>query len=285
MTIHDVAQLSPDWHELRRGIPTASDFHRIIQAKSGLPSKSQEGYARQLCEDIKCLNPKYFSDGGKPVNVHIERGRNLEEEAIAWYAMTRNVETRRVGFVATDDGRFGCSPDALIIHDGKYVGGIEVKCPAVEKHDKHIKRGSLPLTYKAQTHGGISVTGLPYWVFLEYCPDSITPTLCLRVEPDEFTQALKVQLEVFDEMFSRMKQEAGIRKDVEVTDSDKIEAWRVHLSTRPDMATLNEWLPELSEIPDRPTKLACWKLCEAYGAAQGWTFNRDARKFELAKVA
>ncbi len=97
MIIHDCAQLSPEWWELRRGVPTASEFSRIIKASDGTASKSQEGYAKQLVEEIRCQSPNYFTDQGRPVNVHTERGRGLEEEALAWYSMTHNVTVKRVG--------------------------------------------------------------------------------------------------------------------------------------------------------------------------------------------
>lgn len=283
MVIHDCEQLSDIWWEKRRGIPTASDFHRIITAKDGLPSKSQLPYAQELAKDLQCQNPNYFSGGGKPVNVHMTRGRNLEEEAVAWYAMTRRVEVRKVGFVTTDCGRFGCSPDALIWdkENNKWLGGIEVKCPAKDKHDAHVKRGTLPMTYKAQNHGGMAVTGLPYWIFLEYCPDSTVPTLCLKVEPDAFTEALKVQLEVFDKLYSEVKAKLGVTME-EPKQSPAVQmavnAWKEKLATGPGIATLNDWLPEMASLPmdaKRPT----WEAIKAYGLSKGWNFSYQDKRW------
>lgn len=288
MIIHNVAQLSPEWWSLRQGVPTASEFHRIITAKDGLPSKSQHPYAEELAKELQCQNPNYFTDQGKPLNVHVQRGRNLEEEAVAWYAMTRRVDVKKVGFVTTDDGRFGCSPDALIWDKEikKYVGGIEIKCPALEKHDKHVKRGTLPMTYKAQNHGGMVVTGLPYWIFLEYCPDSTVPTLCLKVEPDAFTEAMKVQLEAFDKLYTEVKRKLGLLvKEPEVTDKEIEDAWLAKLETRPERELLNSWLSELKEIP-MPTKRACWDYIKGYAQdARGWKFDAESKSFKEEALA
>lgn len=278
MIIHDVPQLSDLWWELRCGIPTASEFKRIITAKGGLPSEGQQGYALELAKDLQCQNPPYLSGGGKPINVHMTRGRNLEEEAVAWYAMVRKVGTRKAGFVTTDDKRFGCSPDSLIEdYDGtKYLGGIEVKCPSVDKHEKNVKRGTLPLEYKAQCHGGLAVTGLPYWIFLEYCPDSKTPTLCIRIEPDDFTQALKVQLEAFDKLYTEVKAKLGVTKEPEVIDADAIAEWEKFFETEPGIAMLNAELPKVGKIA-MPTKRHVWDAIVIYGKRHGWVFKQEGQ--------
>ncbi len=274
MIIHDVPQLSDSWWELRQGVPTASEFHRIITAKDGLPSKSQEAYATELAKDLQCQNPPYFSNGGKPVNVHMNRGRNLEDEAIAALSLLRKIHTRKVGFVTTDDGRFGCSPDSLFeTQDGKWLGGIEVKCPSVDKHEANVKRGTLPMTYKAQCHGGLVVTGLPSWIFIEYCPDSKTPTLMIEVKPDDFTEKLKAELDRFWELYQSVKAKLGVgMPEVDPKVTKAIQAWKEKLAEGPGIATLNEWLEEAKDLP-QAAKLPCWEMVKAYGATKGWVFD------------
>lgn len=287
MIIHYCEQLGAEWWELRAGVPTASEFKRIIMPSTGLPSKGQAGYAADLFKESVSPTADYFTNLGKPVNVHVQRGRNLEEEAVAWYAMVNKVTTRKVGFVTTDDKRFGCSPDALIEDQGRPIGGIEIKCPAKDKHEANVAKGVLPLEYKCQVHGCLAVTGLPYWIFLEYCPDSVTPTLCIKVEPDEFTQALNVQLEAFDGVYKAVKAKLGIGpKESAVTEPEKVEAWKIQLDQRPTMETLNSWLPELAEIQDKATKVACWRMIEAYAKERYWLFNRESKQFypELAQL-
>lgn len=286
MIIHDCEQLSPEWWSLRAGVPTASDFSRIITAKDGLPSKSQQAYAEELAKDLQCQNPNYFTELGKPLNVHVQRGRNLEEEAVAWYAMTRRVDVEKVGFVTTDCKRFGCSPDSLILDRAtkRYLGGVEIKCPAKDKHEANVKKGVLPLEYKAQVHGCLAVTGLPYWIFLEYCPDSTVPTLCLKVEPDAFTEALKVQLEAFWLILEAEKAKLGLVKENVVSNAEIISAWLTKLASKPDVGLLNSWLPEMADIHDMPTKRVVWADIQTYAREQAWVFKHDLKAFVVEEL-
>ncbi len=280
MIIHDVPQLSDLWWSVRKGIPTASCFHRIITAKDGKPSKGMAGYAAELFADSIQQNPPYFSGGGKPINVHTERGRDLEAEALEWYAFSHKIEIERVGFVTTNDGRFGCSPDAFACKNGKRLRGLEVKCPEAKKVVKHSLKGVMPLDYKAQCHGGLVVCEgeLEDWTLIEYCPE-ITP-LVVDIKPDSFTELLKVHLEAFDELYKAVKKKLGLSvKEPEVTDKEIVEAWDSKLATLPDRETLNSWLPEMSEIPTMPTKRQVWTGIKAYGEGRGWVFKMETKEF------
>jgi hypothetical protein len=59
----------------------------------------------------------------------MEYGSGTEEEARNWYAFQHDVEVQQVGFITTDDGRLGCSPDGLILKAGEIVGGPGVEVP------------------------------------------------------------------------------------------------------------------------------------------------------------
>lgn len=286
MKIHNVAQLSDEWWELRRGVPTASEFRRIITAKEGKPSTGQAGYAAELFADLVCQNPKYFSGGGKPVNAHTERGRDLEEEAVQWYAFAHNVEIERVGFVTTNDGRFGCSPDAFIRIDGKRRKGLEVKCPEGKKVAKHALKGVLPLDYKAQCHGGLAVCEdeIDEWVLVEYCPDM--KPFVVDLKPDAFTAALKVQLEAFDKLYTEVKAKLGVTKEPEVVDADAVAEWEKFFESEPDLATLNAELPKVSKI-QMPTKRQVWEAIKIFAGRHGWAFKNteDFKGFVVEEVS
>lgn len=197
MIVHDVEQGSPEWIDLRKGIPTASEFSSIITAAKADLSKGSKGY---ICRLIGSLTDQFL-----PPNVehftsrHTEWGTNTEGEARRFYSMEGN-EVKQVGFITTDDGRFGCSPDGLLISDcGEIVGGLELKCPTAGVHLEYLVDGELPLDYKQQCHGALAVTGLPYWDFLSYCPGN--PPFLIRVYPDEYTEKLKKALEIFWEEY------------------------------------------------------------------------------------
>lgn len=271
-------QLGPLWWEKRCGVPTASEFKRIITAKDAKGSKGMIGYAAELAADLQCQSPAYFTQKNRPINRYTEYGRNLEEEAANWYAFDRGVEIERVGFITSDDGRFGCSPDFLVKGD-PYQGGGEIKCVEAHKHAKFVLKGELPLEYKAQVHGCLAVTGLPFWDWISYCPP-MTPVV-VRVTPSDFTTALQVQMEVFWETYQAVKAKLGIgNKESAVTDQEQIDSWRTKLATNPELFLMNEWLPDLSKIDDKPTRGACWNLCKAYAAKHGWAFDMETRSFK-----
>lgn len=203
MRIVECTQGSDIWWEARRGLPTASEFDRILTPVKHQSSAAQDGYINQLIGDAKCLLPNWFSD--RPVTKDMEHGTNSEPQARAWLEMELGIEGRQVGLCVTDDGRFACSPDLLIEPDG----GAEIKCPKMATHVGYLRDGVLPPRYAPQVHGSLIVTGRAYWWFLSYCPG--LPPFLTKVVPDDFTKRLRQELERFDEklketylMISRM---------------------------------------------------------------------------------
>lgn len=178
MKIHDVQQGSVDWAILRSGIPTASEFDALVtpkfEVRKGEMPKSY--LAKKIAE---------WWQGGPLVSFNsfdMEQGQILEKEAIPWYELEYNETITRVGFISTDDGRVGCSPDGLLAD-----GGIEIKCPACDTHVKYLLNGELPPEYAAQVHGSMYVTGAPWWKFLSYRRHF--PKLLLTIPRDEEIQS------------------------------------------------------------------------------------------------
>lgn len=87
------------------------------------------------------------------------------------------------GFVTTDDGRFGCSPDGLI--KGEECG-LEMKCPDAHTHIGYLLDGGLPKDYIAQVQGSMYVTGYQWWYFFSY--HQKLPPLRIKVARDEVYQ-------------------------------------------------------------------------------------------------
>lgn len=114
----------------------------------------------------------------------MEQGMILESEAIPFWELTTGRKITRVGFITTDDGRFGCSPDGIIGRvDREPPCGIEIKCPAPHTHVKYLADGVIPKEYRAQVFGGMFATGFQKWVFLSYCRGF--PPLILEAQKDE----------------------------------------------------------------------------------------------------
>lgn len=178
MKIHDVQQNSLEWLMLRCGLPTASEFDQLLtpefEIRKGEMPKTY--LARKVAEAWGGPLPGYNT-------IDMEQGSILEKEAIPHFEFSTGIEVTRVGFVTTDDGLVGCSPDGLIGDDG----GIEVKCPDAHTHVKYLLNGGLPKDYAAQVHGSMFVTGRSYWRFLSYRRGF--PPLSIIVNRDEEIQA------------------------------------------------------------------------------------------------
>lgn len=184
MRIIDCEQHSEQWYAARLGVPTASEFGSIITPKKGDYASAAQTYIDRLIDEA--VRPKADRSWGS--TRHTERGTDLEPEAREFYAFERDVLARQVGFILSDDGTMGCSPDSLIEPDG----GLEVKCPDGPTHVSWLRAGGLPDVHKPQVHGCLIITGRAWWDFLSYCPPY--PPILVRVEPDEFTARLRSHL-------------------------------------------------------------------------------------------
>ncbi len=176
MIIHQMQQRTPEWEQIRLGIPTASEFSRLCTS-TGEPSKSLAGYAKQLAAE-KFAGTSLGSWGG---NVAMERGRFLEEDGIRAYQFARDVALELVGFITDDEITYGCSPDALVGDDGC----CEVKCLNAEKHIatmmRHREKGDIPPEFVQQTQGQIMIAERKWCDLIFYHPQ--LPLLIIRQEP------------------------------------------------------------------------------------------------------
>ena len=184
----DHPQGSAEWAEARLGIPTASEFKRIL-TPTGKLSTSREGYLGELLAEW-ALGKPVTEFGG---NDWTERGQALEPDARDCYAFEADCEPTTVGLVLRDEaGMCGASPDALVGESGL----LELKCPMAGKHLVYLSRDELPRAYAAQVQGQLWVTGRAWCDFMSYYPG--LPALIVRVEPDErFHAALDESMPVF----------------------------------------------------------------------------------------
>ncbi len=195
MKVYTCKQGSPEWHALRRGIPTASEMGRIMTPKTMALSSAADGYIAQLVAERLSTIPPEYADSY--TNKPMEWGRETEMAARRWYEMEIGVQVQEIGFCTSDDGRFGCSPDGLVGEKG----GLELKCPQGKAQIKYCldDRHAIPSEYMAQVHGALLVSGRPFWDFLSYSPGC--PTIYVRAEPSIYTMKLATALEEFLERF------------------------------------------------------------------------------------
>jgi hypothetical protein len=184
----DVAQNTPEWENARIGIPTASGFAHIITA-AGKPGGQAEKYRNQLLAEWWYQTPFDWTGSSG----FMERGKDLEREARAYYQFQHRVKVQLGGFCYRDDRMAGCSPDGLI---GE-ARGLEIKCPSLPVHIGYLLNPrALAADYHVQVQGSLNITGLPEWDLLAYHQD--LPPVEIRVLPNlQFQIALKRQLDRF----------------------------------------------------------------------------------------
>jgi hypothetical protein len=105
---HEVAQYSEEYDRLKIGIPTSSNFHKIITPQ-GKPSKQWRQYACVLiAERILQHRIEFYNSPA------MERGLIVEAEAADWYEFDQDVTVQTIGFITDDEQTMGCSPDRLV---------------------------------------------------------------------------------------------------------------------------------------------------------------------------
>jgi YqaJ-like viral recombinase domain len=189
---HNCEQYSDEWFRLRRGVPTASEFSSILTPKTGKLSASSDTYIDRLIADTYSLE---YPPQDEIATAAMRRGTAMEPESRRWLECALDCEIEQVGFVTTDDGRFGCSPDGLIRQARR---GIELKNPNIYTHVKWVREGKMVDEHRPQCHGGLVVSGFDSWLFCSYCPAfQPCPLFTQLVTPDEYTEKLKAALEEF----------------------------------------------------------------------------------------
>lgn len=196
MIFHPVAQRSPEWQALRLGIPTSSEFHRIITAQKGELSKSASRYAHALVAEMLLGEAQDARIGELE---WVARGRQLEPHAVQQYEFETDCDTRPGGFCTTDDGRMGCSPDRLML---AAAGAVEIKCTAPATHMGLLMDGPGD-DYRQQVQGTLLITDLDFVDFYGYHPN--LPPACWRTGRDEpFIAKMRAALAEFCDMKDAM---------------------------------------------------------------------------------
>ena len=191
MRVVNVRQGSLEWFVARLGIPTCSNFSRIITPAKGKPSAQADDYIAELIAETMQSDlpgPQALEKYASPA---MQYGTDTEPEARRYFEMVTNLDVTEVGFCISDCGRFGGSPDGLIGEDS----GLELKCPSGKTHVRYLLDGGLPDEYRPQVMGHLIVSGRPSWWFMSYCIG--LPPLLVKVVPDEYTELLRTALEDF----------------------------------------------------------------------------------------
>lgn len=188
MKIVNHVQGSPEWHQARCGLATASEFSSVLAKGQG---KTRAAYLRRVVAERLT---------GKPTesykNAHMERGTEQEPFARAYYEEITGNFVEQIGLCQHDHILAGCSPDGLIGDDG----GAEIKSVIPTVQLETILAGKYPPEHKAQIQGNLWITGRKYWDFCSFSPDmpQHLRLYVFRVDRDEdYIKALHAEVAVF----------------------------------------------------------------------------------------
>lgn len=203
MIIVNCDQGDESWHQSRCGVITASMFG---VARGRLKSGANKGEYRADAKDY-AFRLAVERIGGSPLDEGFEtwqmrRGHELEPMARMEHESRTGLFVERVGFVLTDDRKYGASADGFIGDDG----GSEYKCFVSPEKLRSILIDDDTSDVIDQVQGCMWVTGRSWWHFGLYCP-ALEPTghqLHLKKikRDDNYIEALEQDLIAFEALVS-----------------------------------------------------------------------------------
>lgn len=198
--LFDIEQGSPEWFEVRRGIPTASEFDTILS-----DGKGHQSYLYDLAGEITFNQVRETYTGWQ-----MQRGKEMEAEARGYYAQTHLAEVKQCGFVRRKlpSGRYvGCSPDGLIDTD-KRILEIKTMLPRLQIELKKHGNG-FPEKHKAQCQGALWITGWSSVDLNIYYRGQPWPHIYTAKRDEAYIQALAKHVEAFDHKLHVLVKQVG----------------------------------------------------------------------------
>lgn len=170
MQVHNVAQGTPEWLQLRLGKFTASCAQAIASNGKGLETLVYEKAAEVLTQKL----PEQYT------NADIDRGHELEAMARNSYELETGNVVKEVGFVALDE-YVGASPDGMVGEDGL----VEFKCPNNKVFVQSLYLRTIDPGYEWQMQMQMHVTGREWVDYVQFNPNFPKPLIITRVARDE----------------------------------------------------------------------------------------------------
>lgn len=196
-------QGTPEWHECRLGIPTASCLAAVMAKgrKKGEPSLTRRTYMLKLIGERLTGEP---SDSFS--NKHTDRGHIDEPLARVGYEAETGELVEQVGFMRR--GEFGYSPDGLINLDGL----LEAKSKLPHLHLDCLLRDKVPSEHMQQIQGGLWVSEREWCDFTSYsrgCPQFIKRVYRDEIAIKAIAQAVAEFLEQMHELQQKIEVKAA----------------------------------------------------------------------------
>ena len=237
MIFHESPQGSDGWHEARKGIPTASQMHRILTPAKGEVAAGRWGYAFELVvERLLGASSKPPLDGLQ----WVERGKILEPDAVKHYEFVHSCRTAKIGFITPDHGMWGCTPDRIMVDE---LGTLEIKAPAPETHIRYFYEGPGN-AYRVQLQATMMITGFPWADFMSYSPE--LPDALYRFERDDpfidkLHKALSQFCEEVDDIEKKVRDAGFISTVQNHHPSDDGDDWRSDMNAVGMIIDKQQW--------------------------------------------
>jgi len=187
MQIIECKQGTHEWHQSRLGILTASKAHVLCTPK-GKPTANatRRRYALELALEKITKMPTHIRQ-----TFAMERGHELEPQARIWYYLETQRSVKEVGFILSDDGNTGYSPDGVVGDDGL----IEIKCFEMYHYALVLTTGEIDHDILMQCQHGMYVTGRKWVDFVLYTDVEPFKGYIQRIHRDE-EMCAKIGIEV-----------------------------------------------------------------------------------------
>jgi putative phage-type endonuclease len=189
-TYPKVEQGTEAWHDLRRGIVTASVVGKLLTPTLKVADNDT---SRSI---VTTLVAERITGWTEESAMTSDMWRGVECEPIARDVYSGHYQQAvEVGFMRLDgDGwTLGYSPDGLVGDDGL----IEIKCPRSKGHLNTILADSVPAYYMAQLQAGLLVSGRKWIDYVSFCGGM--PLFVKRVLPDpKWAEAITAACQQFE---------------------------------------------------------------------------------------
>ena len=216
--ITDITQGTDEWFDMRRGIPTASNFSRIMKTASREKSKAQPKYIGELIDQL------YYRDDTPQVAAMIH-GQQTEDDSREWYERETGNDVVEVAFVFGPEREYGGSPDGLV----DSPNGLEIKSPhSLDVHLKYLEKQQVPNVYKAQVFGLMWLLGSDWWDFVSYYKGEQGLLVRTTKDDDEYKQWAAAWHDIFHEFLDDLhnaKEKANAQKKFPTLEQAKPKLW------------------------------------------------------------
>ena len=186
MLLLDCKQRSTEWDDMRLGIPTASEYHKIVTTK-GEPSEQRQKYLYELVGERLTGRPT-----DRFASYKMKKATEREPTVRVFYELLYDIEVQEIGFIYGEGLRYGYSPDGLIGENGL----IELKDAEPHVQAMRLDKGWKGREHFQQIQGGLFCSKREWCDLVSFC-EAMKPII-IRYERDEaFIAKLEAELVAF----------------------------------------------------------------------------------------